>query len=92
MRGACTWHMRCRAIAERAQIDPLEERLTLAKHHGRDCKMNFVHMPGLDVLARGLNTTADLDVQCSGGLPGALQRRLDTVGDEVKRRAPFHLD
>src|SRR6516165_3528683 len=80
------------AIAKAWRVDAGKQMLASAEQHGRYGEMQFVDEAGGEVLADGGGAAAEPDILALGAREGALQRRLDAVGDEMKGRAAFHLD
>src|SRR5213083_847474 len=74
-------HMLGARIAQRPQVHPRKERLTTAEQNRRDRDVYFVDESRLEILPHRGHSSADLDIEVTGGLPGALQRFLNPAGD-----------
>src|SRR5207247_1734845 len=85
-------HMLGARIAQRRQVHPRKERLTTAEQDRRDRDMHLVDEPRLEILAHRGRPAADLDIEPARGLPGATERFLNSVGDEMKDGPAFHRD
>lgn len=75
-------------VAGGDRVDAGEEVLAPAQERGRDHEVQLVDEAGREVLADGGDSPAQPDVLAPRRLRRALQRGVDTVGDEVERRAP----
>src|ERR1044071_992000 len=79
-------------ITQRRQIEPRKEMLASAEQDRRDRDVHLVNEPRLEILPQRRNAAAELDVEVARGLPGALERVLNSAGDEMKDRPAFHGD
>src|SRR5213083_3464577 len=77
-------HMLGARIAQRRQVDPRKERLATAEQDRRDRDVHLVDEPRLEILSHRGGASADLDIEFAGGLPGALERFLNSAGDEME--------
>src|ERR1700727_445625 len=80
------------AVAERRQVDPGEYRFALPEHDRGHSEMQLVDQTGAKILTHRLGATTNLHVTALGGELRLLQRRLDTVGHEIKGGGAFHLN
>jgi hypothetical protein len=69
-------------------IDTVEETLAPAEQDGRDVEHEFVQRARSECLTNGRGAARDVDIPITGSELGAIQRRCESVGDEVERRAP----
>src|SRR5262245_25489865 len=90
MRGIWRRHMLTARVTKRGEIDAAEEMLARAEQHWRDPKMHLVDQAGLQIFPDGSNAAAQTDILAAGRFEGALERRLDAIGDEMKGGAARH--
>src|SRR5689334_14948448 len=88
--GAFAWHVAGTLVSERAQIEPLPEWFTLAKHNGTNGEVQLVDQAGAQVLANRRDAAAEPDVAVLRRLFRALERGVDAVRDEMKDSAALH--
>src|ERR1700693_3853793 len=69
-------------VAERAQVEALEEVLSAAQDHGPNCEVEVVDEPGGQILADRGDAAAQAHVPSPSRRLRLLQRRLDSVGHE----------
>ena len=79
-------------VASWAAVEVVEEPLAAAKKDGHDRQMHFVDKASAEILLDGASAAADPDVTSIGGLHRSLERRLDTVVNEVERGPTLHRD
>jgi hypothetical protein len=77
-------------IAEADRIDAGEEVFPPAQKRGGDRQVHLVDQPGGKVLANGGNSPAESNVLALSRLLRALQRGMNAIGNEVKRRSALH--
>src|SRR5690349_15513503 len=85
-------NMRGAPIAERRQIESVEEMLAGPEQPGRDGEVQLVDQPCFEILANRRYPAADLHVFSVRCFLRAFHRLASTARHEVKRRAAFHLD
>src|SRR3954447_15137576 len=66
--------------------------LASAEQNRRDRDVQLVDEPRLEILPHRGHAAADLDIEVTRGIPGALQRFLNPPGDEMKDGPAFHCD
>src|SRR6266511_3338765 len=79
-------------VAERAQVEALKEVLSAAQHHGPNREMEVVDEPGGQILADRGDAAAQAHIHSPGRGFRLLQRRLNSVGHEMKGGAALHRD
>jgi transposase InsO family protein len=92
MRGLVGRHELNAFVAQRPQVEPLQQRLSPAKQHRRDRDVQFVDKAFTQVLPDGVGSAADPHVLAASGIACPFKRIMDAAGDEVERCATFHLD
>lgn len=80
------------AVAELRHVQPGEKMLAGAEQDRRDREMHLVDQAFLQILPDRGDAAADPHILVLGGRLRLFERRMDAVGDEVKRRAAFHQD
>src|SRR5436305_9633178 len=72
------------------QIDSRKQMLAFAHQHRRHGQMHLVDLPRKKILPDGRHASADAHVLSCSRFPSALQCRVSTVGNEVKRSPALH--
>ena len=92
MRGSGRRNVLDSPIPQSTKIKAAKERFPLAKRDRSKGEVNLIHVAGLNVLPHRLGTAANLNVPCACRFARPLQRIIDAVSDEMKRRSAQHLD
>src|SRR5262247_485174 len=84
-------HRELRAlVADRRQVEILEEVLALPEHDGPDSEMHVVDQPRLQMLPDGRDAPSDTDITVARCRLRLLQRGVNPVGDEPELSAARH--
>jgi hypothetical protein len=86
--GAC--HMLHALIAQRTNIDTVQQMLAGTKQDGRDGQVQLVDEGSAKILPDRGNAATQPDIATVRRIPRLLQRGVNTVGDEAKHRAALH--
>lgn len=92
MRGLLRGYRFNASVAQRPQVDPFEQRFSLAEQDGRNSDMHFIDEARAEVLPDRGRPAADAHVHAGGGFACKLERLVNPFGDEAERRAAFHFD
>ena len=66
--------------------DAIEQPLATAEKRRDEIDFHLVYEAGREILLRSTRTACERYIPASGSSPRLLERRLDAVGDESKRR------
>src|SRR5579862_2763950 len=93
MRGrALAGDMRCALVAQRRQVEAVQNILAAPEQDRRNREMQLVDQAGPQELPYRRHATADPDVAPARGFNGACERNVNAVGDEMKHGAAAHLE
>ena len=85
-------HVRRALVAQRREIEAVQQMLARPEQPGGDRDVHLVDHPSFEVLADRRDPAADLHVLSVRGFPRTRECLVGTTGDEVEHRAAFHLD
>src|SRR5689334_3564544 len=71
-------------VAEGWEVDASEQMLAGPEQYWRHRELHLIDQPGLQVLANGLRAAKETNVLAACRGSRTLQRRVDSVGDEVE--------
>src|SRR5712692_367322 len=77
-------------VAQCGQIDTCVESFTGTHENRSDRQVRLIDQPGAQILPNRRDAAAHPNVALARGIPGLLQRRVNTVGDEPKLGAACH--
>ncbi len=77
-------------VAERGEVEVLEEMFARAQECRADDQMEMVDEAGGEILADGVGAAAQADVFGARRVGGELKGFVDAAGDEVEGGAAFH--
>ena len=77
-------------IAQRAEIDTVQQMFPGPEQDGRDRQVQLVDQGGAQILPNGGHAAAQPDVAAARRVPRLLQRGVNAVGDEPELRAALH--
>jgi hypothetical protein len=79
-------------VSQSPQVNPFEQRFSLAEQDRRDSKVQFIDEALAKILPDRIRPTADPHVLSGSSLACPVERLANASGYEVERRAAFHLD
>src|SRR4029079_3285217 len=85
-------HMARALIAQRPEVESVEEMLAGPEQPRGDRHVQLVNQPRFEVLADRRHTAADLQIFSLSCSRRSFHRLADTARDKVEDRAAFHLD
>ena len=88
--GTSACHVLYALIAQRTNIDTVQQMLAGTKQDGRDGQVQLVDKSSAKILPDRGNAATQPDIAAARGIPRLPQRGVNTVGDEAKHSAALH--